>query len=167
LNMQDGSSYEGQWKDGRFDGDGVWTWRDGRSFEGRFSEDHPVGGILKHEGASRPVKWHPKTGTFVSADHPDESVSPRRWSGGAVGRSIAADAATPPAAGGMLWGLCTSSRKVEMPPNSARTHKTNNTFDDDDMPPLPVKETWCPPSSMHTSSWSDHRRRLCAWAGLV
>jgi hypothetical protein len=169
LSMQDGSKYEGQWKEGRFDGQGVWTWRDGRRFEGLFAKDHPIEGILNYEGASRHVTWDMKTGTFVSPEQANEmeALSPRRWSGGVTGKSMAADAATPPAAAGMLWGLCTSSRRPEMPPTSARTHKTDNTYDDYDMPPLPVKETWCPPSSLRASSFDEHKRRFCAWAGFV
>jgi hypothetical protein len=173
LKLSDGSCYEGEWKEGKFDGEGVWTWRDGRRFCGLFQKDHPVGGDLNYEGATRQVMWDVKTGTFVSSDQSnegggqaDDSISPRRWSGGAAGKSIAADASTPPAASGM-WNLCTSSRKELLQPNSARTFNTNNTFDDDDMPPLPVKEGWSMPNTANKGTFDDHRRRLCAWTGLV
>ena len=63
--MHDGASYEGNWKDGTFHGHGVWTWRDGRQFQGDFKRDHPVEGVLTHEGTDRFVRWDLTSGTFV------------------------------------------------------------------------------------------------------
>ena len=163
--MQDGSSYAGEWREGKFDGHGTWTWRDGRCFKGLFSKDHPVEGILNHEGASRNVTWDMRTGTFVAAEQAGllDPFSPRRWSGGQKDRSLAADAATPPAASSAgLWGICGSSRKSGLDTARSST-KSERSFDDDEMPPLPVKETWCPPANTLGTTFADHRRRFCAW----
>ena len=165
LKMQDGSKYEGEWREGKFDGQGIWTWRDNREFKGLFSKDHPVEGILSHDGASRNVTWDMRTGTFVSAEQGlIDSLSPRRWSGGQKNKSLAADAETPPAASPAgLWGICTSSRKDGL--DTARSAQSAGSFDDE-MPPLQVKDPWCPPMSSG-SGFADHRRRFCAWAGWV
>lgn len=168
--MTDDSSYSGEWKEGKFDGEGVWTWRDGRIFKGLFANDHPVEGLLEYDGASRPVMWDTRTGTFVSPDQANglmDAMSPRRWSGGDKGKSLAADAETPPAASVGLWGICTSSRKDGIP-TSARTHNTANSYDDEEIPPpLPVKEGWCPPAVLGKGGFDAHKRRFCAWAGFV
>jgi len=166
--MHDGSSYSGDWKEGKFDGQGVWIWRDKRRFEGLFAKDHPVEGILDFDGASRNMSWDTRTGTFVSLEHANgllDSMSPRWWSGGDKGKSLTADAATPPAASVGLWGICSSGRK-----EGFVSHRDNNTFDDEEMPPLPVKETWCPPAGLRgvgQVGFDDQRRRFCTWAGFV
>jgi hypothetical protein len=163
--MQDGSSYQGEWKEGKFDGQGVWTWRDGRRFEGLFSKDHPVEGVLNYEGASRNVTWDTRTGTFVTAEQASgiiDTLSPRRWSGTQKSKSVAADAATPPTSSVALWGICTTSRK-DATPNSARSHYER---EEEEMPPLPIKETWCPPANS-PNNFADQKRRLCAWAGFL
>ena len=125
-------------------------------------------GILSYDGASRNVTWDTRTGTFVSPEQGNglmDSLSPRRWSGGQKNKTLAADATTPPAAPVGIWGICTSTRKDTVP-KSARSGSHNGSFDDEEMPPLPVKETWCPPGS-GGNNFADHKRRFCAWAGWV
>ena len=159
LTIQDGSMYQGEWKEGKFDGQGVWTWRDGRRFEGLFSQDQPVEGILTFEGVSRAVTWDAKTGAFVSPEQARAGAADR---GSPVGMAGSNDMM--PSVG--LWGLCTTARKEGMPLNSARTSKTGNT-QDDEMPPLPVKEGWCPPGTSSYGRYEDSKRRFCAWTGLA
>ena len=190
--MHDGASYEGNWKDGTFHGHGVWTWRDGRQFKGDFKRDHPVEGVLTHEGTDRFVRWDLTSGTFVDprpaaaagiggGGGQSPAVSPsaeagggKRWSGGGAAQSsVAADAATPPANPAGLWAICASARTEKSAPSvsgglsAVGTARTHNTYDED-MEPLPVKETWCShPPGRHANGFDDHRRRICSYFGLV
>ena len=43
------STYAGEFCDGCMHGQGVWTWSDGRRFEGLFQEDVPVEGVIKSQ----------------------------------------------------------------------------------------------------------------------
>jgi len=46
----DGSCYNGEWKDNRMHGYGIFNWNDGRSFEGKFNEDKKEGfGIMRNK----------------------------------------------------------------------------------------------------------------------
>ena len=43
ITFQDGSKYEGEWKDRKKHGQGTLTWPDGRKFVGEFKDDNPHG----------------------------------------------------------------------------------------------------------------------------
>lgn len=66
----DGTTYDGEWKDGKRHGQGIWVRPDGMKYEGEWENDKPngLGTLTSPKGEKRTGKW--KDGKFVAERKP-------------------------------------------------------------------------------------------------
>jgi hypothetical protein len=66
----DGATYEGEWKDGKRHGQGIWIRMDGMQYEGEWKDDKPngQGALTSPKGEKRIGEW--KEGKFVAERKP-------------------------------------------------------------------------------------------------